>query len=346
MTADPSLEGDTARHKMSTMEEPDEMKIDSNYLKTGRSTKEEQDATSVKSNFRKLQLPKDTTGKTGVSSMESGSSPSGGKRVSFGSLAKDSKADLGVSSMVAEVSPRGSEATTISGGKKRSEVGLTKDSGAEFAVSSMVADQSSGGSKTEKETRLFNDSTLNSSEYTSPSDVNALGKMMSVLQVSIKKANSVRNPTKYIYDTAAGCCICNSKDVFVEGSIRMIPDDQVSIVGFNTSHGPAVALGVGRLKHLDTDAYYSENAIGNILGEPALLKSFQAEFKYVPGKMVRDKITVTRLEPKEGDQPMIFQRGVEGIMICPIPTEVTRGTDWLVCSTLVQDDNDPVTVWL
>ena len=70
-----------------------------------------------------------------------------------------------------------------------------------------------------------------------PSDVKSLGKMLSVLQISVKKANSVRNPTKFIYDTAAGCCICNSKDVFVKDSIRMIPDDQVSIVGFNTSHG-------------------------------------------------------------------------------------------------------------
>ena len=42
---------------------------------------------------------------------------------------------------------------------------------------------------------------------------------------------------------------------------------------------------------------------------------------------------------------MIFQRGVEGIMICPSPT-VKPTEDWLVCSTLVHDDNDPITVWL
>jgi len=345
LTADPSLEGDTARHKVSTMEEPDEMKIDSNYLKTGRSTKEEQDATSVKSNFRKLQLPKDTTGKTGVSSMESGSSPSGGKRVSFGSLAKDSKANLGVSSMVAEVSPRGSEATNVSGGQKGSVVRFAKDSTADIGGSSMDAEVGprDGGTETDIQSSKF--SKLDDSEYKSPGDIKSLGKMLSVLTISIKKANSVRNPTKFIYDTAAGCCICNSKDVFVEGSLRMIPDDQVSIVGFNTSHGPAIALGVGKLKYLDIESYYSENAIGNILGEPALLKSFQADFKYVPGQMVLDKITVTRLQPKEGDQPMIFRRGVEGIMICPVP-ERSIGEDWLVCSTLVSDDNDPVTVWL
>ena len=165
MTADPSLEGDTARHKVSTMEEPDEMKIDSNYLKTGRSTKEEQDATSVKSNFRKLQLPKNTTGKTGVSYMESGSSPSGGKRVSFGSLAKDSKANLGVSSMVAEVSPRSSEATNVSGGQKGSVVRFAKDSKADLGGSSMDAEVGprDGGTETDIQSSKF--SKLDDSEY-------------------------------------------------------------------------------------------------------------------------------------------------------------------------------------
>ena len=327
------------------MEEPDEMKIDSNHLKTGRSTKEEQDATSVKSDLRKPQLPKDTRAKLGSSSMDAEVSPSGGKSVSVGSRAKDSKANLGSSSMDAEVSPRGSEATNVSGGQKGSVVRFAKDSKADLGGSSMDAEVGprDGGTETDIQSSKF--SKLDDSEYKSPGDIKSLGKMLSVLTISIKKANSVRNPTKFIYDTAAGCCICNSKDVFVEGSLRMIPDDQVSIVGFNTSHGPAIALGVGKLKYLDIESYYSENAIGNILGEPALLKSFQADFKYVPGQMVLDKITVTRLQPKEGDKPMIFRRGVEGIMICPVP-ERSIGEDWLVCSTLVSDDNDPITVWL
>ena len=105
--------------------------------------------------------------------------------------------------MDAEVSPRGSEAAQVSGGMNPSEVSFAKDSSAKIGGSSMDADRSSGGSKTEKEAQSSNDSKLDDSEYTSPSDVKALGKMMSVLQISIKKANSVRNPTKYIYDTAA-----------------------------------------------------------------------------------------------------------------------------------------------
>ena len=183
------------------------------------------------------------------------------------------------------------------------------------------------------------------------SGVEALVERLSVLTLSIKKANSVRNPTKFIYDTAAGCNICNSRDVFVEGSIVMIPKDEISIVGWNTSHGPAVALGIGRLKYLDIDAYFSEDAIGNILGEPALLQEFQAVHSYFPGKLFRDVITVTRQTPRAGDQPMIFRRGVEGIMICPVPgsgVNITAETsdDWIVCSSLLSDDNDPVSLWL
>ena len=176
---------------------------------------------------------------------------------------------------------------------------------------------------------------------------------ISVLTLSLKKANSVRNSSKFIYDTAAGCNICNSKDVFVDGSIVMLREDEVSIVGWNTSHGSAIAIGKGILKSLMIEAYYSIDSIGNILGEAEVLKTHKAIFKYHPGRMYLDKITLTKLDPKEGDMPLIFQRGIEGIMICPVPgskvepsSHKTSDDDWVVCSTLISDENDPVSVWL
>ena len=64
----------------------------------------------VADNVRRRRLPKDTNGKTGVSSMESGSNSSGRKKGSAVGLAKDSGAEIGGSSMDADQSSGGSEA--------------------------------------------------------------------------------------------------------------------------------------------------------------------------------------------------------------------------------------------
>ena len=64
----------------------------------------------VAENLRRRHLSKDTKGETGVSSMESGSSPSGGEKNSVVGPAKDSRSKIGGSSTDANRSPGGSEA--------------------------------------------------------------------------------------------------------------------------------------------------------------------------------------------------------------------------------------------
>ena len=245
MTSDPSLEGDTKRFRGSKSEEKDAIKINSDSLKPRGSRKEELDQTSVESDLLKPQIER--RAKT--------------NQVSFGVSSMDAEIDLG----------RGTS------DKPSALVSTAEDSKDKFGVSSMDADLIPRDSSAERVAHSSNRERLDKEEYIKNHEFTKLDKMFSVLSISVKKANSVRNPTKFIYDTAAGCCICNTKEVFVSGSIRMIPDNQVSIVGFNTYHGPAIALGVGRLKYLDIDAYYSESSIGNILGEPELLKYFQKQ---------------------------------------------------------------------
>jgi len=63
----------------------------------------------VAENVKRRLLTKDTKSETGVSSMESGSSPSGGKKGTGVGLAKDSRTEIGGSSMDADRSPGGSE---------------------------------------------------------------------------------------------------------------------------------------------------------------------------------------------------------------------------------------------
>ena len=54
-----------------------------------------------------------------------------------------------------------------------------------------------------------------------------------------------------------------------EGVPIGIPDNEVSVVGFNTSYGSALALAKGVLKWplVGVEAYYSRNCIGNIISE-------------------------------------------------------------------------------
>ena len=153
------------------------------------------------------------------------------------SITKDAKGEIGGSIMDAE--------SSSSDGKQSTTVGRSKDSKAKFGGSSMDAELIPRDSSAGRVAHSANRERLDKEEYIESHEFTKLDKMFSVMSISVKKANSVRNPTKFIYDTAAGCCICNSKEVFVAGSIVMIPNNQVSIVGFNTSHGPAIALGKG-----------------------------------------------------------------------------------------------------
>lgn len=66
--------------------------------------------TTVEENLRRRQLTKDTNKEIGVSSMESESTSSGGKKGAGVGLAKDSRGNIGGSSMDADQSPGGSEA--------------------------------------------------------------------------------------------------------------------------------------------------------------------------------------------------------------------------------------------
>ena len=141
----------------------------------------------------------------------------------------------------------------------------TKGTKVSFGGSYMDAENSSSDGETDVKTG----SKVGGSLEDADSEINNLSKVMNVLTLGVREANSVRDPYKYIYDTAAGCNICNSLSVFVKGSIKMIPDNEVSITGWNTSHGAAIALGIGRLKYFDMEAYYSDSSIENILGEPA-----------------------------------------------------------------------------
>ena len=54
-----------------------------------------------------------------------------------------------------------------------------------------------------------------------------------------------------------------------EGIPTPIPDHEISVVGFDTTHGNAIALAIGKLKWplAGVEAYFSRNCIGNIISE-------------------------------------------------------------------------------
>ena len=349
LTSDASLEGDTPNKRPRKLIDPFHRGDDKSTEVASRRV--DHAKSKIKADSPKTEatrVPTYTTVNFGASSKDASLHQSDGTSTSKEVSKSDSlktnanrkpittSVNFGVSSKDASLDP--SEGMSISKtdeSQKRPEA-LANTVSENFGVSSMVAELPPIGGKLSD---------------TSDDEVDELTKLFPILTINQGKRHSLRDVSMYIWDTAAAVCICNNRAAFVEGSLQMIPDNQISIVGWNTSHGPAIALAVGRLKYLDIDAYYSEDAVGNILGEPAMLKEFQAVHEYVPGQMFKDRITVTRLKSRKGEEPMIFSRGIEGIMICPVPGVTNKGPvksreDLVACSTLISDLNDPVFVWL
>ena len=71
-----------------------------------------------------------------------------------------------------------------------------------------------------------------------------------------------------IFDSGASVHLIRDLSLF-EGEPTRIPDNEISVVGFNTSYGSALALAKGILKWPleGVEAFYCRNCIGNIISE-------------------------------------------------------------------------------
>ena len=105
-----------------------------------------------------------------------------------------------------------------------------------------------------------------------------------------------------------------------EGEPVRIPDNEVSVVGFNTSYGSALALAKGVLKWPleGVEAYYSRNCIGNIISEFKLRDTHKVQRHSGPDKW-QDSETATRIgQSTNKTDDLIFKRGLEGLLICDV----------------------------
>jgi hypothetical protein len=150
-------------------------------------------------------------------------------------------------------------------------------------------------------------------------------------QVQIRKGIvllNVRTKTLYaksylIYDSGASVHLIRDLNLFAGEPVR-IPDNEVSVVGFNTSYGNALALAKGVLKWPleGVEAYYSRNCVGNIISEFKLRDTYQIRREEQQDKW-RDTVTASRLSPSSDTRDdLVFRRGLEGLLICDVASMI------------------------
>ena len=142
-----------------------------------------------------------------------------------------------------------------------------------------------------------------------------------------------------IYDSGASVHLIRDLNLF-EGVPVKIPDNEVSVVGFNTSFGNALALAKGVLKWPleGVEAYYSRNCIGNIISEFKLRDTHNLNREEDSDKW-RDTVTASRLSSSSDKRDdLVFRRGLEGLLICDVASMIlNRSRRQLYSFPTVQD---------
>ena len=153
------------------------------------------------------------------------------------------------------------------------------------------------------------------------------------------KTRTLYNKSYLIYDSGASVHLIRDLSLFVGDPVR-IPDNEVSVVGFNTSYGSALALAKGVLKWPleGVEAYYSRNCIGNIISE-FKLRDTHVLRRVSSADKWHDSETATRLVPSTDNRDeLVFKRGLEGLLICDVASMIQnryRRTSFIF-STMVE----------
>ena len=143
-----------------------------------------------------------------------------------------------------------------------------------------------------------------------------VGKGVILLNI---KTRTLYAKSYLIYDSGASVHLIRDISLF-EGLPVRIPDNEVSVVGFNTSYGSALALAKGVLKWPleGVEAFYSRNCIGNIISEFKLRDTHQIVRDSHPNKWL-DTETATRIiRPTDNRDELTFKRGLEGLLVCDV----------------------------
>ena len=137
------------------------------------------------------------------------------------------------------------------------------------------------------------------------------------------RSRTLYSKSYLIYDSGASVHLIRDINLF-EGEPVKIPDNEVSVVGFNTSFGNALALAKGVLKWPleGVEAYYSRNCIGNIISEFKLRDTHDVQRSAGSDKWSDTETARRRGQPSDKRDDLIFKRGLEGLLICDVASMV------------------------
>ena len=147
------------------------------------------------------------------------------------------------------------------------------------------------------------------------------GSLSVEVPLSGTREDSLYSKSWLILDSGATVHLIRDLCLF-EGVPIRIPDHEVSVVGFDTTHGNAIALAKGILKWplAGVEAYFSRNCIGNIISELKIRDTHNIYRKEFPNKWA-DTNTVSRIVAGDADD-LHFLRGIEGILICDVDRKI------------------------